>query len=127
MRFRIAVIAVLTGLVVSGCTSSPSKFGYAEVTKGYWCYNDPSPESHSFDARISDNTGKFIAVADNVEMIVWNDRNGGEFLTGKCQLKAILQEIPLTNFPYKVEFYIDGELLEGSKSIDLDDVQVYEK
>ena len=127
MRYQIAVIAVLTGLVVSGCTSSPSKFGYAEVSTSYWCYDDPSPESHSFKALISDNTSKNVAVIDNIEMKVWNDRNGGRYLTGKCELKAILQEIPLTNFPYKVEFYIDDELLEGSKSIDLDDVQVYEK
>jgi hypothetical protein len=127
MRYRISVIAVLTGLLVTGCTSSPSKFGYAEVSTSYWCYDDPSPESHSFKALISDNTSKNVDVIDDIEMKVWNDRNGGKFLTGKCELKAILQGIPLTNFPYKVEFYIDNELLLPSKSFDLDDVQVYEK
>jgi len=80
-----------------------------------------------FKALISDNTSKNVDVIDNIEMKVWNDRNGGRYLTGKCELKAILESIPLTNFPYKVEFYIDDELLLPSKSIDLDDVQVYEK
>jgi hypothetical protein len=103
--------------IVSGCSSQPTLGAYQSAIS-FWCFQDENAEYRNYEANVFDANDKLVSTSRDVEIKVWNDFNGGRYLTGQCQLQTVFADIPLEGGPYVVEYRVDGEVISETDEFD---------
>lgn len=120
-KILLLVVSMFLLTSLSSCASKPA-YGYFESTINFYCFQGTDYEFRSYEAEVTDVSGNFISTAPNVDIIVWNDSNGGRYLTGTCRLTARFSDIPLEGGPYIVTYSVDGNDLPETDEFDSTDL-----
>lgn len=98
--------------VITGCSEkgdTQEKLGYLQADTNFPCYNDENPELRDYSVDMRDATGAAIEYSSSPELTVFDEES---FQTGFCKLDIVFSGFTLSNPPFEVTFYRDGQVLE---------------